>query len=74
LIAAGYGFWKARTYQAWLLLIPVMVVTLIHVAYFSNPRFTVTVEPFVVILAVAALLSVRLETKKPKPEHLSEFS
>jgi hypothetical protein len=54
LLAAIAGLMRHRTRHAWLLAIPVVSLTALHVVFFSMPRFTFTVEPFALILASAA--------------------
>ncbi|MFN8627886.1 MAG: hypothetical protein U0587_18150, partial [Candidatus Binatia bacterium] len=66
------GFWfGARTREAWILVLPVLTVTVVHIATFSTPRFTYVVEPCLAVLAVAAV--GRLATRRV-PENLPELS
>jgi hypothetical protein len=56
LILAILGFYRrAKDFDAWVLFVPIVAITLVHVAMFSTPRFTYVVEPFLVILATMAL-------------------
>ncbi len=54
IIASGiYGFLKSDKSNKYLcLLMPAVSLTLIHAMFFSNPRFTVPAEPFLIILGV----------------------
>jgi len=56
ILAGIYGFLKSdksNNYMA--LLMPVISITIIHTMFFSNPRFTVPAEPFLIILGVYGL-------------------
>ncbi len=56
LVLALAGLWRCRqSWEAWVPALPILVVTGVHVAFFSEPRFTVPVEPGAVLLAVWAL-------------------
>jgi hypothetical protein len=56
LLIALVGFWlRRKQYEAWLLLGPIVAITVVHVAMFSSPRFTYVVEPFLIALAVVVL-------------------
>jgi 4-amino-4-deoxy-L-arabinose transferase-like glycosyltransferase len=51
LLAGIYGFIKSdKSNNYYSLLMPVVSITLIHMMFFSNPRFTVPAEPFLIIL------------------------
>ena len=54
IISAGiYGFIKSDKSNNFIyLLLPAVSITLVHMMFFSNPRFTVPAEPFLVILGV----------------------
>jgi hypothetical protein len=56
LVAAIAGLVRHRSRHAWLLAIPVLTLTALHIVFFSMPRFTFTVEPFALLLASAAWL------------------
>ena len=52
LILAIYGYFKSESKRIPLLLIlPAISITLIHTMFFSNTRFTIPAEPFLIILA-----------------------
>jgi hypothetical protein len=56
LILGIYGFMKSDSKRIPLLLIlPAISITLIHTMFFSNTRFTIPAEPFLIILAVIGL-------------------
>lgn len=40
-----------REERVWIMATPILVITAVHIAFFSTPRFTYVVEPFVIILA-----------------------
>jgi ABC-type uncharacterized transport system permease subunit len=46
---------RRRQPEAWLLALPPAVVTAVHTAFFSTPRFAFAVMPLVVVLAAGAL-------------------
>jgi ABC-type uncharacterized transport system permease subunit len=46
---------RRRQREAWLLALPPAVVTAVHTAFFSTPRFAFAVMPLVVVLAASAL-------------------
>jgi len=53
IIAGIYGFIKSDRGNNYLcLLLPAVSITIIHTMFFSNPRFTVPAEPFLIILGV----------------------
>ena len=53
LILGIYGYIKSDSKRIpLLLLLPAISITLIHTVFFSNTRFTVPAEPFLIILAV----------------------
>ena len=41
-----------------LLILPAISITLIHTMFFSNTRFTIPAEPFLIILAVIGIGSI----------------
>lgn len=45
-----------RSYSDYILLCPVLVLTVVHAALFSTPRFSYPAEPALIVLAVEALL------------------
>lgn len=46
------GFWKYREkLDSWILLAPIIALSIIHVAMYSSPRYTVPVEPLLICLA-----------------------
>lgn len=46
------GFWKFRkNFDAWAVLMPIVALTIVHVATYSSPRYTVSVEPLLICLA-----------------------
>ncbi|EKD71441.1 MAG: glycosyl transferase family protein [uncultured bacterium] len=50
------GFWKYRNnFDAWVLFIPILALSIIHVATYSSPRYTFTVEPLLICLASISL-------------------
>lgn len=54
LLLALAALWFYRNSSAVVVIgMPILLVTMIHVAFFSSPRFTYVVEPFLIILAVA---------------------
>jgi len=56
LLIGGIGAYKyRRSFHAWILFTPVVVITLGHTVFFSYPRYTLPVEPLLVVLAVASL-------------------
>lgn len=61
-VAALAGLYVLRTRDAWLLAIPLLSVTALHMVFFSMPRFSFTVEPFAIVLATAAFLP-----RSPRP-------
>lgn len=59
IILAVFGFYKGiKTFDAWILFIPIIALTLVHIAMFSSPRFTYPIEPFAIILATIAIKSI----------------
>ena len=51
------GWWKSRKkYIVNLLVVPFFVITCLHVALFSMPRYTYLAEPFLIILAINFLV------------------
>ncbi len=56
LLMGGIGAYKyRRVFHAWILFTPVIVITLVHIAFFSYPRYTVPLEPLLIVLAAATL-------------------
>jgi hypothetical protein len=56
LILSIYGFIKSDSKRIPLLLIlPAISITLVHTMFFSNTRFTIPAEPFLIILAVMGI-------------------
>jgi hypothetical protein len=55
LLAIAAFYRRIQDFNVWILFLPIVALTLVHGAMFSTPRFTCTVEPFLVILAVLAL-------------------
>jgi len=54
ILAGIYGFLKSDKSNNYIyLLLPAVSITIIHTIFFSNPRFTVPAEPFLIILGVA---------------------
>ncbi|MBX9757135.1 MAG: hypothetical protein K2Y29_00050 [Beijerinckiaceae bacterium] len=59
LLAAIYGaLWFRKRIETLFLLLPLVIITTIHTAFFANPRFTVPAEPCVAILAAAAIVLI----------------
>ena len=59
LLVALLGVWLNRRSPATILIgLPIMLITVVHVVFFSSPRFTYTVEPLVIILAMAGLYGI----------------
>lgn len=53
LILAIIGFVKhIRDFDAWILFAPIINITLVHAATFSEARYTCTIEPCLIVLAV----------------------
>ena len=49
------GAWVGRhDWRVWACFIPIAAITLVHTAFFSTSRFTYTVEPLAMVLAVTA--------------------
>ena len=56
LVAGLWGFWRVRREpQAWLLVVPVVVLTMLHVVFFGHPRFVLPAEPFLAIVMLGGL-------------------
>jgi hypothetical protein len=54
-----------RRREAWLIATPVLAITAVHAMFYSSPRYTVTAEPFVL------LLTARLLADRDSPLHIS---
>jgi hypothetical protein len=55
-LLATFAFYRRiDEFNVWILFIPIVAVTLVHVATFSVPRFTCVIEPFLIVLAVIAV-------------------
>jgi hypothetical protein len=48
-----------RRLEVWILFAPILAVTIVHTAAFSNHRFTAPVEPAAILLSVAAVVAWR---------------
>jgi hypothetical protein len=56
LILAIYGYMKSESKRIpFLLILTAISITLIHTMFFSNTRFTIPAEPFLIILAVIGI-------------------
>lgn len=67
LILGIYGYMKSESKRIPLLLIlPAISITLIHTMFFSNTRFTIPAEPFLIILAVTGVGKFISEKLIPK--------
>ena len=51
-------FWRRREWAIWVLFMPVLVVTLIHVMTFSNHRFVAPLEPLLFVLSIMAVFDL----------------
>jgi hypothetical protein len=59
LLLAIYGFIKSEKKSIlFLLLLPAISITIIHTIFFSNTRFTIPAEPFLIILAIIGVWSM----------------
>jgi asparagine N-glycosylation enzyme membrane subunit Stt3 len=69
-LLAVFGFIKSDKNPAVIFsILAVASVTLIHMIYFADPRFTYTIEPFAIILASIGLGSLfEMSRKILKPE------
>lgn len=64
LILGVVGFYNARRlFRAWAIFLPVVMLTLIHVAFYSFPRYTFVVEPLLIVL-VAEAVTIQLTPSK----------
>ena len=64
LILGIYGYMKSGSKRIpFLLILPAISITLIHTMFFSNTRFTVPAEPFLIILAVTIFSPKRHQKK-----------
>ena len=53
LILGIYGYFKSENKaMPFLLILPAISITIVHTMFFSNTRFTIPAEPFLIILAV----------------------
>lgn len=60
LILGVYGYLKSNDKRIpFLLILPAISITLIHTMFFSNTRFTIPAEPFLIILAVTLFTQKR---------------
>lgn len=51
-LLAALAFWRGRrSFAVWTLAAPILVITVIHIAAFSNHRFIAPVEPMLFVLA-----------------------
>jgi 4-amino-4-deoxy-L-arabinose transferase-like glycosyltransferase len=64
LLLGIYGYIKSdRSVNYLILLLPAVSLTLVHMMFFSNTRFTVSAEPFLIILTVTAIAQFIRERK-----------
>ncbi|MEJ7626051.1 MAG: glycosyltransferase family 39 protein [Ferruginibacter sp.] len=60
---AGW-WWNRRNFNVLTMILPFFVVTVVHVLMYATPRYTIPVEPFMIILACWMLL--KLFSKRSK--------
>lgn len=66
-LLALVALWLNRNNPAVIIIgTPILLITLIHVAFFSTPRFTYTIEPFLIILAVGGATCIYKKIAQPK--------
>ena len=59
-VLASYGFFYYKKNDvAIFLILPLIVLTIIHTLTYSEPRYTFPAEPFLIVLAVAALKLIK---------------
>ncbi len=56
---------RRQALEYWIVLAPILSITLVHMAFFSTPRFAVTVEPLALILSASYLFSFFATRRKP---------
>lgn len=64
-VLALIGLWRLRQPAAYLLAAPVLGLVLLHVAFFSEPRFLVPVEPILLLLSAACLAAQPRAKERP---------
>jgi hypothetical protein len=59
ILLAIAAFWSRRSsVEIGLVMIPIILITVVHTAFFSTPRFTFPVEPLVLVLATLGMADV----------------
>ncbi|GGB16508.1 ArnT family glycosyltransferase [Puia dinghuensis] len=62
------GWWlHRRSLSSNLLMLPFVTVTLIHTALFAMSRYTYPVEPFMILLAASAVVSLTIDRNRARP-------
>lgn len=65
LVCGLLGFWRNRKDRnVILLIIPFVTITLLHIAFFAMQRYTIPVEPFLLVLSAWAIYELFLSGKK----------
>lgn len=57
LLLGVLGFWRHKDFYRSMLLIPAVATTMVHVMFYSTPRYTCPIEPLLVILATCCVIA-----------------
>jgi hypothetical protein len=78
LLLALLGLWSRRTdIASWIVAVPALLVTPIHVVFFAGqPRFTLPIEPLVMILVAAGIAELvrRVDGAPDRSRRTSDFA
>lgn len=65
-----FGLWKYRSkFEAWIIAMPIIALSIIHIALYSSPRYTYSVEPLLICLASMSLIRRPDTHESHRPKH-----